>query len=339
MIESINTKKLSWFLSDNSNLVKVPSLEVGFSVVIVGASSTLGSSLAFYFLQYRKVSGLAFKIYLISRAQSLARFIQFSNDFILIEFGSISNLGPSICFFCASPASPTAYLANPIDTLEANSKLPLNILGLLDSTSTFVYFSTTGVYDRVADQYPSEDSKLVSLDFSNHSSVYICSKIVGEFLSVSYCKAKGLNPVVIRPSITITPFAADDDNRLHSEVLRSILNGTPIQVNSISNPKRNFLFVLDFIDALILILSQELQQITYNITNPLSTSIMDYLSLVSTESLSGSRLRYFQHSNARLSGKDFSDTVVKNTRLDAIGWSPRWDLISAYEKILRFYDR
>jgi nucleoside-diphosphate-sugar epimerase len=311
------------------------------TITIIGAGSTLGRSLAYFFDGLRKYLDVHLHINLVASVSSRRKYIlsEFAAEFY--DYQSAGYCYADYVFYLASPASPGKYLKFPIDTIGANTTELMRVLMEASAHTKFYYFSSTGVYGDI-DRSEIVPDELDKFGFSNHldpNEVYVQAKRIGEAICASCRHVTGMEITILRPSITYTPFLTVDDNRLHSQVLLSLVTKEFLALQSDGLDKRNFLFVLDFIGGLIKILLSNRREIVYNVTNPESMSILDYLKEVSNVDFNGHRLNTYRSDTHRSAGSNFGSTSVSNRWLTELGWAPRWTLQEAYNYIALAYDR
>lgn len=313
----------------------------GKSVCIVGAGSSLGRSLGYFFFALSAEYSLSLTVSLVARQTTLnqlkesgllAIYQLYEND-VRNEYDYI--------FFCASPASPVQYLSDPLRTIESNTVLLLNWIKKIHPQTTLFYFSTSGVYgdyDRT-ESIPDENSPPGNSNHLDVRQVYIQAKKMGETICRAYESSAQGRALIIRPSITFTPFCSQWDNRLHTEVLRCLFNNQTLNLRSNGEDKRNFLFVVDFISAIMRIVLSDAGSQIYNITHPREVSVLEYLNEIRDVSFPGASLDIEHVSETEPSGTEFTSTTVVNHNLNALGWRPFWSLREAYSYIGLLYER
>jgi nucleoside-diphosphate-sugar epimerase len=179
---------------------------------------------------------------------------------------------------------------------------------------------------------------LSRIDFTDKHSVYINAKIIGEYIVNFAARENGFKAIIIRPSITYTPFIREDDPRLHNIALASFLTGRKLRMKSSGEASRNFLFVLDFLRALNLLIAVPDRIVTANVTNPVDTIVREFVSQIASIKKNSGQFEVVWNKEDLVSGTNFRQTRVVNRLLDNYNWRPIWDTVSAFQYISMLYE-
>jgi nucleoside-diphosphate-sugar epimerase len=335
----------TWFLNGvkllDKDLERLKQVLSGQVITIIGGGSSLGRSLLHYVNALNERYRLNLLINVISRPETSREYIKSGLNANFHGYESAHSYASDFVFFCASPASPIEYLKSPIETVRVNTVLLLNAIDFMKPTTKFFYFSTTGVYGKIDRQIlvPHEDSIPGTSNHLDIKEIYIQAKRAGEVICNASREQSKRDVIILRPSITYTPFVSELDNRLHSQVLKCLVQRVPFKIQSDGSDCRNFLFIADFISAVVKILVAEKSKHVYNITNPRELSVARYLSGVSSVDFNGYSLEIEHDTSSRASGARFSSTSVRNKYLSDMGWEPLWGLADAYKYISLLYKR
>lgn len=148
----------------------------------------------------------------------------------------------------ASPAAPQAYLADPIGTLDANSRQLDAILDLASRSNArgVVYLSTSEVYgDPPAHAIPTPETFVGTTDPTNERASYVEAKRFGEALCMAYHRQRGLPVSIVRPFHIHGPGLRADDGRIVAALMRSALAGTAFRLASDGTATRTYGYVAD----------------------------------------------------------------------------------------------
>lgn len=332
---------LDWFevgMSSSGDFLFPSNYE---EIVLIGAGSSIGKSLACYFISLKKHGFLRCKITIVCRLESQFFYRDFQR-YVTVStlFQPCSETGRLI-FYCASPADPDSYLKNRAVTLKLNSCKLFDICENLRESDQLVFLSTSGVYDRELVREappPDEDASLSRINFSNVNSIYINAKIIGEYITVFSARENGFKALIIRPSITYTPFIRENDPRLHNIALSAFIAGKKLHMKSSGEDSRNFLFILDFLRALNLLVAVPDRIITANVTNPDDILVRDFVKQIASLNKKGGQLEVIWTMENLISGTKFGRTTVKNKLLDSFDWRPIWNVESAFQYISTLYE-
>ena len=181
----------------------------------------------------------------------------------IAEFNIIINL--------ASFASPVAYRANPIGTLEGSVLSVWNLLKSYAETKNgdgcFQIFSSSEIYgDPPAEQSPTSEDYWGNVSCLGPRACYDESKRFIETLGYAFAKQAGMNVSIIRPFNNFGPGMSLDDGRMVSDVMRSMVNMEDLNIYSDGKPTRSFCYVTDAIIGYLLALNKKGFSV-YNVGN------------------------------------------------------------------------
>ena len=143
----------------------------------------------------------------------------------------------------ASPASPPAYLARPIDTLEIGSLGTQNLIELaLAHDARFLQASTSEIYgDPLV--HPQTEEYWGNVNSIGPRSVYDEAKRYGEAICSAYERARSLDLRMVRIFNTYGPRMQADDGRVVTNFINQALRNQPITIFGQGTQTRSFCFV------------------------------------------------------------------------------------------------
>ena len=174
----------------------------------------------------------------------------------------------------ASPASPPAYLALPLETLAVGSDGTKRLLALAEGSGTrFVQASTSEVYgDPVV--HPQREDYWGNVNPVGPRSVYDEAKRFSEALVMAHHRALGADVGIARIFNTYGPRLAPGDGRVVSNFIVQALQGDPLTVYGDGSQTRSLCFVDDLVAGLIALLdAQETGPI--NLGNPGELTVLE----------------------------------------------------------------
>lgn len=169
-----------------------------------------------------------------------------------IEIGDVENLRSDVLFdevyHLASPASPKAYVADPIRTIKANVHGAMRLRELMKPDGTFCYTSSSEVYGdpRVS---PQPESYLGAVDCTGPRSSYDEGKRCTEAFLFECRRVYGMKIKVVRPFNIYGPRTQVDDGRAVSNFVNQALNGQPITVYGDGLQTRSWGYIDDIIEG------------------------------------------------------------------------------------------
>ncbi len=174
----------------------------------------------------------------------------------------------------ASPASPTAYQAHPIETLRAGALGTGWALDLaLRHGATFLLSSTSEVYGDPK-VHPQREDYWGNVNPVGPRSMYDEAKRFAEALTIAYHRVHGLPVRIARIFNTYGPRMRRDDGRAVPTFLEQCLRGDPITVHGTGSQTRSLCYVDDLIEGLWCLLNSD-HPGPMNLGNPEEVSVLD----------------------------------------------------------------
>lgn len=174
-----------------------------------------------------------------------------TKDFTIIKGSGVEDL-PTKSFHyiihCAGIASPTYYRKFPLDTINVNAIGYWDMLHNIDHNTLegFLYFSTSEVYgDPDAEHIPTHEDYRGNVSCTGPRACYDESKRLGETISVSFVKEKGLPIKIVRPFNVYGPFMRLNDRRVIPDFVKFAFEEGRIKLLSDGSPTRAFCYISD----------------------------------------------------------------------------------------------
>lgn len=172
----------------------------------------------------------------------------------------------------ASPASPSAYLAQPVETLLAGSVGTLSSLELArKKQARYLLASTSEVYGN-PQMHPQPEHYWGHVNPVGPRSVYDEAKRFAEALTTAYLKTHGVDTKIARIFNTYGPGMRADDGRIVPTFIRQAMEGEPITVHGDGSQTRSLCYVDDTVEGLVRLLHSS-QHGPVNIGNPQELSV------------------------------------------------------------------
>ena len=157
---------------------------------------------------------------------------------------------------------------------------------------------------------------------------YAFSKYLSEQVCEFYAKYFGVKIVVIRGFNIYGPDQSQDF--LIPRIVDQVLNGQEIVVEDVK-PKRDFVFIDDFIKALLMTLSVTSDFEVINIGSGKSHSVGKVIEII--QEIAGTRLPIIDKNNPRVN--EINDTTADISKAQEIlGWTPEHSLRQGLQKIV-----
>jgi len=174
----------------------------------------------------------------------------------------------------ASPASPPAYLARPLETLAAGSEGTRRLLELAGAHGArFLLASTSEVYGDPA-VHPQVETYRGNVDPVGPRSVYDEAKRFAEALTMAAHRARGVDVAIARIFNTYGPRLDPSDGRVVSNFVVQALAGLPLTVYGDGSQTRSLCYVDDEVGGLLALLDST-ETGPMNLGNPDERTVLE----------------------------------------------------------------
>jgi dTDP-glucose 4,6-dehydratase len=234
----------------------------------------------------------------------------------------------------ASPASPPAYLARPLDTLAVGSEGTRRLLELARAHGArFLMASTSEVYGD-PEVHPQVESYRGNVDPTGPRSVYDEAKRFAESLTMAMHRTHGVDVGIARIFNTYGPRLSPGDGRVVSNLIVQALRGEPCTVYGDGTQTRSLCYVDDQIAGLVALLDSSLTG-PVNIGNPDELSVLDLARFVLEVTGSSSEI-VFGPLPTDDPARRCPDITLART---ALGWAPEIGLREGIERTIEYFAR
>ena len=252
-------------------------------------------------------------------------------DVVRDRLGSTRAVG--VCNL-ASPASPPAYMARPIETLEVGSRGTQNLLDLaLAHNARFLQASTSEIYGDPA-VHPQPETYWGNVNPIGPRSVYDEAKRFGEALCCAYERSLGLDLRLVRIFNTYGPGMQADDGRVVTNFIHQALAGQPLTIYGDGDQTRSFCYVDELVHGFWSLL-QSNHRGPVNIGNPVEFTMMELASLVLELTGSASVINF--QDLPEDDPKQRQPDITLATRV--LGWEPTVALRTGLQHTIDWFSR
>ena len=217
----------------------------------------------------------------------------------------------------ASPASPPAYLARPIETLDTGSIGTRALLELARRDGArFFMASTSEVYGDPL-EHPQVETYWGNVNPIGERSVYDEAKRFSEALVAAYSRVHAVQVRIARIFNTYGPRMQPDDGRVVTNFVHQALAGEPLTLYGEGSQTRSFCYVDDEVTGLLALLDSDVEG-PVNIGSPNEVTMRELAELVLELTGSDSRieLRPLPADDPRVRKPD-----ITRAR-EQLGWEP-----------------
>uniref|UniRef100_UPI004056F7C7 NAD-dependent epimerase/dehydratase family protein n=1 Tax=Agathobacter sp. TaxID=2021311 RepID=UPI004056F7C7 len=323
----------STYIEDLDNAIKgTISLErlKNTSILITGATGTIGSFVADTLLRYNKIHNANMKVYAASRKiENLEKhFGEMKTEYLhYVEY----DLNQEITFefevdyviHAAGNAYPSAFVNDPVGTIMGNIAGTYKLLeyARTHNVKKFCYISSGEVYGQGDIQMESFHELYAGyLNITSPRTCYPGSKRLAETLCVSYSKQYGLKTVIARLCHTYGPCITENDNRANVQFFKSSLNKQNIVLKSEGCQMRSYCYVADCASGILTVLIKGKNGEAYNIANrDARVTIADFAKI--TAQTAECKLRFEIPTAEDIANRTpIQKQVLDSHKLEQFGW-------------------
>jgi nucleoside-diphosphate-sugar epimerase len=212
-------------------------------------------------------------------------------------------------YHLASIADYDKYIANPMDTFNANVKGVQNVVRYAEQSGCrVVYTSSSEVYGSI--DIPMAEDKFSGVNPYSVKSAYTEGKRASETL----CKLSSAHITVVR---LFNVYGKGMIDRVIHDFSKCIRNGNPVKIYGTGNQVRSFTFISDVINALAMNLPNDV----FNIGNPEPVMIIELAQMVADTLGLKLNTEYY---SSRID-EPFS-RIPSIEKIKLLGWEPSVDL-------------
>jgi len=312
----------------------------GKRVLITGVTGLVGACLADALSLLNARRGFGMTLYGVSRDPSRQAERFPGVTLIAADLARPNPALPEADFIvhAASNAHPATFTTDPVDTMLCNLRGTNALLEQLREAGhgRLLFISTGEIYGEnpaITDGFSETDFGRV--DPINPRSCYPESKRASETLCACYAAQYGVDALVARLSYVYGPTQTAGDSRATAQFLRKALAGEDIVLKSAGTQVRSYTYAPDAIAGLLALLLHGARGEAYNVASRLGTiSIRGYAETLAR--LAGVEVRFDMPSELEQQGySKVTRAVQKGDKLEALGWTPRWDVEAGLKTTLR----
>ena len=232
----------------------------------------------------------------------------------------------------ASPASPPAYLARPLETLAVGSEGTRRLLELAAAhDARFLLASTSEIYGDPA-VHPQVESYRGNVDPVGPRSVYDEAKRFAEALTMASHRAGGVDVAIVRIFNTYGPRLSPGDGRVVSNFVVQALAGRPLTVYGDGAQTRSLCYVDDEVSGLLALLDSTITG-PVNIGNPDERTVLEVAQAVLEATGSTSELVFGPLPTDDPTRRCPDITLARRT----LGWEPSTPLADGLARTVAYF--
>ena len=232
----------------------------------------------------------------------------------------------------ASLASPMAYLAYPIETLESGSTATRNMLEIARRDGArFLLTSTSECYGDPL-EHPQVETYWGNVNPVGMRSCYDESKRYAEAITMAFHRTHGVRTNIARIFNTYGPRMALNDGRVVPAFIDQALKGQAMTIFGDGSQTRSFCYVSDLVDGLVR-LSRSEERYPVNLGNPAELTILEF----------AQRIKRLMGVNGDIAFKALPEDDPKKRRPNiakaksVLGWEPRVELEDGLRETVGYF--
>lgn len=302
----------------------------GKSVLITGATGTVGSYIADTLLWMNQVRQYGIRVILAGRnLEKLRNAFDFWNDSLLkyVQYDLSAQINFSepadYIIHAAGNSHPKAFNSDPVGTIvnSVDSTKRLLDYGLINGTKRLLYVSSGEVYgqgDICLESFREDD--IGRLDLASPRSCYPESKRAAENLCASYYSQYGLETVSVRLCHTYGPVYTEADSRAQVQFIRNALAHQNIELKSSGTQLRSYNYIADAAAGILTVLLNGTAGEAYNIANPDVKITIAGLAQIIAEN-ENLKVSYLQPNAVDIANRSpIAKQVLNTEKLEKLGW-------------------
>lgn len=249
----------------------------------------------------------------------------------------IERIKPDQLFHLAAQSSPALSNSRPAETFRVNVFSTLNILEAVSAVSPGTVVLNVGSGDEYGEVDPGELPVKESSELKPMNP-YAVSKVAQDLLGFQYWKSRGVKVMRCRPFNHLGPrqsdiFVASSFARQIAEIEAGKGPDKVLKVGNLDST-RDFLNVLDVVEAYVLLAEKGEYGEVYNISSGRSIKIREILDTLL--SFSEEKITVLEDPK-RVRKQEQAGVYGDSSRLRALGWSPRYGLKEGLYWLLEYW--
>lgn len=310
------------------------------TILITGSTGLVGS----IFVRSILASKIRVNLILVVRDQQKAEDIFGKNNNISYVTTPIEKINPNTftninyIVHCASPTKSKFFIENPVETEDAivlGTKNLLEVAKAQNAFKKFLYLSSMEMYGTL-DARDVDEEKQGYINPLNERSSYPMGKRMAELYVYSYMKEYNIPITIARLAMCFGAGISTDDNRVHISFCKALINNQNITVKSSGKTLINFVYTVDAINALLLLLVNGKNGEAYNIAaDNANYTILDmayYITRLSNGKISVDHT--IPDNNQGFAPDNFM--TLSNAKIKSLGWKNSYNIEQALMRLIEF---
>lgn len=319
----------------------------GKKFLITGATGLIGSLIVKTLLFLNEKKSLNISIW--ANVRNINKAIKLYEPYLkdtALHF-CVANLGKDklVCddkidfiIHAASVTASKVMVTDPVGTVKTSvigTKDVLNF-AIQNKAKSVVYISSMEVYGEVVGKERVSEENLGYIDLTNPRSCYPEGKRMCEMLCTAFHTQYGLNVTSARLAQTFGAGILPTENRVFAQFAKSVVNGDDIVLHTTGKSEGNYVYTMDAVGAILLLLLKGIPGQAYNISNPKShTTIKEMAKLVAVRFSKGkSQVVIDIPKESNLGYAPETKLWLDISKIKKLGWYPTVGLEESYKRMI-----
>ncbi len=316
----------------------------GKTILITGGSGMIASYLVYTLLYLNKKLTKKCKIFVLVRNKIKAKkvFKNFLNDpsleLIYQDVIEKIKIKTKINYIIhgASPADPTKYKNNPIETILPNIIGTKNLLeiSLHKNFNGFLFLSSGAIYGDLNKNIT--ENNYGFLNPLDARSCYAESKKMGENMCSSWYYEKKVPIKIARIFHTYGPTMNLNDGRVFSSLVSNVIKNNNLKIYSDGKAIRPFCYITDTISALFIILLNGKNGDAYNVSNPSQAVSVNQLVKTIKNIYPEKKLKIIRNNKLKRNQRH-DDTAIQKpdiSKIQKLGWTHNVSISNGFKRTI-----
>lgn len=246
---------------------------------------------------------------------------------ILLEVDRIYNF--------ACPASPNAYMYNPVKTVKTSVMGAINMLGLAKRVKARILQASTSEVYGDPKVHPQVESYWGNVNPIGVRSCYDEGKRVAETLMYDYWRQNNVDAKIVRIFNTYGPRMQENDGRVVSNFIVQALRGEDITVYGDGSQTRSFCYIDDLVEGIVRMMNTDNFFGPVNLGNPGEFTIMELAELVLKLTKSRSKIVHKPLPQDDPVQRQPDITLAR----ERLGWEPKINLEEGLRRTIAYFEQ
>lgn len=319
----------------------------GAAFFVTGAAGMLASYFVYFLIYMNEYHQAGLRIFAQGRhlEKIRARFGEYVNKpyFVYVDADICcpfdADYKVDYIIHAASLASPQHYGKIPVEVAEPNALGTYYLLEFAREKAVkgFLYFSSGEVYGKVIETGDIREDTVGMVNPLDLHGCYGESKRMGETWCYLFAHEYEVAAKIARIAHTYGPtMDLENDPRVFSSFMRSIIEGGDIVLRSDGSAKRPFCYIADAVVAFFLILIYGKPGQAYNLANrDAFVSVLELANIMiklSDAPLAAVKTAH-SHNKEIVENRDNIDNNLNIDKLRELGWRPHFDIASGMKRV------